>query len=132
MEQVYVLNNKTTASSANQTNGTQKTQIVTSGGTTIDSFGAGTTTTSTQSSVANSITSVTLLASNSSRKSATIYNDDSVASLYVKFGTPASSTNFKIKIPPNGYYEFPLPIYTGQVDGIATAATGNARVCEET
>lgn len=42
METVFVLNNKTNASSANQTNGAQKTQIVTSGGTTVDSFGGGT------------------------------------------------------------------------------------------
>ena len=91
-----------------------------------------TTTTSTHSNVANSITSVTLLALNTSRKSATIYNDDTAASLYVKFGTTASATSFKIKIAPGGYYEFPLPIYTGRVDGIATAATGSARICEET
>jgi hypothetical protein len=91
-----------------------------------------TTTTSTHSNVANSITSVTLLSLNTSRKSATIYNDDTAASLYVKFGTTASATSFKIKIAPGGYYEFPLPIYTGRVDGIATAATGTARICEET
>jgi hypothetical protein len=82
-------------------------------------------------SVANSVTNVTLLASNASRKSASIYNDDTAASLYVKLGATASATSFKIKIAPGGYFELPTPVYTGQIDGIATAATGSARISEE-
>ena len=83
-------------------------------------------------SVANSVTSVTLLASNASRKSASIFNDDTAASLYVKLGATASATSYKIKIAPGGYFELPSPVYTGVVDGIATAATGSARISEET
>ena len=90
-----------------------------------------TSSTASTNSVANSVTNVTLLSSNASRKSASIYNDDSAASIYVKFGTTASATSYKIKIAAGGYYEFPYPVYTGRVDGIATAATGSARISEE-
>lgn len=87
--------------------------------------------TSTTSSVSGSASSVQLLASNSSRKSASIYNDSS-ASLYVKFGTTASTTDFKYPLGPRDILEFPAPIYTGRVDGIWSSASGAARIAEET
>jgi hypothetical protein len=88
--------------------------------------------TATLTNVANSVSSAQALASNTSRRQATFYNDDTDASVYLKFGTTASSTSFTIKIAPGGYYEIPAPIYTGRIDVIATAATGTLRVTEIT
>jgi hypothetical protein len=82
------------------------------------------------SSVAASATSVTLLASNSSRKGASIYND-STKNLYIKLGSTASSTSFSILLNNGGYYEVPFG-YTGVIDGIWNIASGNARITELT
>lgn len=87
--------------------------------------------TGTLSSVANSATSVTVLAANASRKGATIYNDDTAAVLKIKFGATASATSFVYAIPAGGYFEVPFG-YTGIIDGIASVATGSARVTELT
>lgn len=87
-------------------------------------------TTSTPSNVASSATNVTLLAANTSRRSASVYND-STQVLYLKYGATASATSFKVAISPNGYFEFPLPVYQGIVDGIWVAANGSARITEE-
>lgn len=86
-------------------------------------------TTATLSNIAGSATSVTLLASNSSRKVATIVNDSTV-DLYVKFGSTASTTSYTVLMVPNAYYEVPQPVYTGIITGIWASATGNARVTE--
>ncbi len=86
--------------------------------------------TSVTSSVAGSATSVVLLPSNSSRLGATVYNDSS-ALLYVKLGATASTTDYTIKLFPLSYYEIPYG-YTGEIDGIWSAAVGKARVDEFT
>lgn len=85
----------------------------------------------TLTSVAGSATSVSLLASNASAKLRTAFND-STATLYLKFGTTASTSSHTVQIPPNGYYEFPQPLYTGAVDGIWSSAAGNVRLTEVT
>lgn len=85
--------------------------------------------TATVASVTSSATNVTLFASNSSAKMRTVYNDSS-RNLYLKFGTTASATSFTVLIANGGYYEFPLPIYTGQVDGLWNVANGFARTTE--
>lgn len=89
------------------------------------------TATATLSNVASSATSVTILASNASRKGAMIYND-STAVLYIKFGATASATSYVVQIPSLGYYELPAAqyLYTGIIDGIWASANGNARVTE--
>lgn len=88
-------------------------------------------TTASHANVADSATSVQLLASNSARRSASVYNDSS-AELYLKYGTAASATSFKVIIAAAGYFEFPQPIYTGVVHGAwASAPGGAARVTEE-
>jgi len=87
--------------------------------------------TATLSNVASSATSVSLLASNTSRKFATIYND-STQILYVKFGATASATSYTLQMPPASYYELPQPCYTGAIDGIWASANGNARLTEGT
>jgi hypothetical protein len=84
----------------------------------------------TLANVNDSASSVTLLASNASRKMATIFNDSTVA-LYVKFGATASLTSFTVKIAAQGYYELPIPVYTGVLDGIWDSdQSGAARVTE--
>lgn len=87
--------------------------------------------TATLTNVSGSATTVSLLASNAGRKGAMVTND-STASLYVKFGTTASTTSYTVLIPPGAYYEFPAntAIYTGAVDGIWSAANGAARITE--
>ena len=87
--------------------------------------------TGTPSSVVAAAADTALLAANTARLGATIYND-STATLYLVAGSgAASTTNYTIQIAPNGYYELPYN-YTGAVRGIWTAANGNARITEYT
>jgi hypothetical protein len=79
--------------------------------------------------VGSSATSVELLAQNAFANGRAIFND-SAAVLYVKYGTTASTTSYTVQIPAGGYFEFPAPLYNGEVDGIWASATGNARVTE--
>lgn len=89
--------------------------------------------TATLSNVAGSASSVTLLAANTGRLGAMIYND-STALLYVKFGATASTSSFTVRLGSQQYYELPNNpgVYTGVIDGIWASATGNARVTEVT
>ncbi len=88
-------------------------------------------TTGTETNVAGSASSVTILASNSSRKAASIYNDSS-AILYLLLGTgPASTTVYTVQMASNTLYEV-LANYTGIITGIWASATGSARVTELT
>ena len=89
----------------------------------------GTVSSATLANVASSASSVTLIASNASRKRFMIFND-STENLYVKFGATASTSSFTVKILPDGYYEAPSPCYTGVVDGIWSSANGSARTTE--
>ena len=89
-----------------------------------------TSSTSAVTSVAASVTTVNLLAINTSRKGATFYND-SASFLYLKLGATASTTSFTVKIAPSGYYEVPSS-YTGVIDGIWVSAVGSARITQLT
>lgn len=84
-------------------------------------------TTSTVANVISSATNTTLFSAVASVNGRTIFND-SIAVVYVKFGVTASTTSYTVQIAANGYYEFPQPVYAGQVDGIWASANGNARV----
>lgn len=92
--------------------------------------------TATRTDVAGSATSVTILASNANRLGGSIYND-SAAILYLRMGSSAASaTDFTVPLAPTtggigGYFEIPAG-YTGQITGIWSSATGNARVTEYT
>jgi hypothetical protein len=56
-----------------------------------------------------------------------VYND-STATLYLLFGTGATTTNYTVQIAAGGYFEFPaFPMFLGEVDGVWSSATGNAR-----
>jgi hypothetical protein len=96
----------------------------------VDILSMPTSGTATLANVAGSASSVTLIASNASRKGGTIWND-STAILYVKFGTTASTTSATVKMVADSYYEIPYG-YTGIVTGIWASATGSARVTELT
>lgn len=85
-------------------------------------------TTGTITSVANAITSTTLLASNSARISATFYND-SVSKIYLAMAATASTTSFSVLILPNSYFELPIS-YTGIVTFISALAVGSIRITE--
>lgn len=84
-------------------------------------------TAATLANVASSATNVTLFAAEATVNMRTIYND-STAVLYVKFGATASATSYTVQLAAGAYYEFPVPLYAGQVDGIWASANGNARV----
>lgn len=89
-------------------------------------------TTATLSNVADSATSVSLLASTAGRRGCIIVNDSTEA-LYLKYGATASTTSFTVKLGPGQYWEMPTPIYTGAIDGIwAASASGSARITELT
>jgi hypothetical protein len=83
----------------------------------------------TLANVASSASNVTLFASSNEANGRTIYND-STAVLYVKFGATASTSSYTVQIAAGGYYEFPQPLYGGQVDGIWASANGNARTTQ--
>lgn len=84
--------------------------------------------TGTQTSVASSATNVTLLAANSARLGATLFND-STAVCYVRFAATATSSNYSVQLLSNSYYEVPFG-YSGIIDGIWASANGNMRVTE--
>lgn len=118
------------------TDETNTAAITAAGAVLVDGSAAiATSTTATLSSVAGNLSSVSILASNTSRKMAAVFNDSTHnnAVLYLKFGTTASTTSYTVQIPAGSYYEFPTPIYTGAVDGIwSSNATANARITEFT
>lgn len=83
----------------------------------------------TAANVNSSATNVTVFAANAGAKYRTVYND-STAVLYLKFGATASATSYTVQLAAGAYYEFPQPLYGGQVDGIWAAANGAARTTE--
>ena len=87
----------------------------------------------TLSSKASSASAVTLLAANTNRKGALIYNE-STAVLYLGLCPVASvsTTNYTLQIAAGGYYELPAPVYTGELSGVWAAANGSARITELT
>jgi len=87
-------------------------------------------TTAAVTQIVSSATNVTLLASNTARRGASIYND-SVKKLYVKLGATASLTSYTKQLDVDEYWEIPFG-YTGQIDGLWTLANGNAYVTELT
>lgn len=86
--------------------------------------------TATLSNVSTSTASATLIAANTARVAAQIYND-AAAVLYVKFGATASATSFTVPLAANSYYEVPGG-YTGIIDGILASGTGTSRATELT
>lgn len=93
--------------------------------------GAGSAATGTLANVASSATSVAVLAANTSRKGASVFND-STAILYLKLNVAAaSSSSYTVQMAAGSYYEVPSG-YNGALSGIWASANGNARVTEYT
>ena len=86
--------------------------------------------TATQSSVGGSATSVALLAANTARLGASVFND-STAVLYINLGATASTTAFVVKLQQDDYWESPFGTDV-VINGIWASATGSARICEYT
>jgi hypothetical protein len=84
--------------------------------------------TSALTSVPAAVTSTSLLASNTGRITAMVWND-STAMLYLALSATASTTAYTIKLYPGAYWELPIT-YTGAISGVWNAANGNARVTE--
>lgn len=61
------------------------------------------------------------------RMGVAVYND-STADLYLKIGTGATTTDFTVKVPPDGYYETPYGIAGKAITGVWSAAVGAAQV----
>jgi hypothetical protein len=86
-------------------------------------------TTSSTSSVAASITQTTLMEANDKRKGGTIYNNSSLGTLYIGFGSTVTTSLFAGKIAPNALWDMPND-YDGKIVGIWSATGGNALVTE--
>jgi hypothetical protein len=87
--------------------------------------------TGTTSAVADSATSVTVLAANTQRLGAVVVNDSDQI-LYLKAGATATTSDYTYKVLPGGTVEIPFG-YSGVLDGIwAANSTGSARVTEFT
>jgi hypothetical protein len=85
--------------------------------------------TTTDTLVSVSTSSTTLLASNSARLGASIYNN-SQANLFIKLGSTATTDSYTVKMVPNAYYELPYS-YTGRIDGIwDSSVSGDAQITE--
>ena len=79
----------------------------------------------------NTATAVILAAGNTDRSALFILNDaGSSGTLYVKYGTGASSTSYTVAVAAGGYWEMP-GVYTGVISGIwAADGDGTALVTE--
>lgn len=82
-------------------------------------------------SVAGSVTNTSILASNSSRVSATIYNSTN-KTMFLALGPTASTTAYTVQIFASSYWELPVS-YTGAISAVwASGVSGNALVTELT
>lgn len=92
-----------------------------------------TATTATLSNVSASASSVSLAASNAARAGLIVYNDSDYT-LFLKFGTAASSTSFTYRVEAGGTYEMVLPTFTAAIEGTWDSSggtpSGTARVTE--
>ncbi len=84
----------------------------------------------TVSRASNAVASATLVANNASRKGLIIHND-STTNCYYKFGATASATSYSIKLYSTDTFLMESPIYTGVVDFICDAVTGNTEATEQ-
>jgi hypothetical protein len=89
-------------------------------------------TTGTASAVNDTATDTTILAANTARYGATIWNDSTSILYLLLANATASATNATVKLAAGDYYEVPFG-YTGIIKGIwSSDASGAARVTELT
>ena len=77
--------------------------------------------------VSTSGTSATLASASAGRLRIIVVNDSS-ATLYVKYGTTASSSDWTVKLAPDSTLD--EDAYTGRIDAVLSTGTGTARVTE--
>jgi len=114
----------------------RKATVTAAGELLVSGSGSGTTgdtpsTAGAVTSVAANVASVTLLASNTSRRQASFVNDSATATAYLKLGATASTSSYTTKMRPGAQYELPHR-YTGIIDCIWDIASGNMRITELT
>jgi hypothetical protein len=86
--------------------------------------------TATKTNVTSVITSTTILAANTARRGALIFND-STALLYLSYGTgTASTTSFSVRVAAGALFVIDTTLWTGAITGIWAAANGAARVTD--
>lgn len=83
------------------------------------------------SNVTASVADTVLLAANTDRIGMALYNE-STAGLKLKYGSGASATSYTVSMGGGAYWVMPVPQYTGQINGIWSAANGAARITELT
>ena len=76
-----------------------------------------------------STSSVMLISNNPDRKMVVIFND-STSKMYLNLGTPATTSQFKVKLAPQGYFEFTIPIFLGSINAVWDSTDGFAKVSE--
>ena len=86
-------------------------------------------TTGTGSQVASSASAVTILAANTSRKGATVFNDSTQVLYLILSNTTPTSAVYTVKMAAGSYYEVPAG-YNGIIKGIWASANGNAVITE--
>jgi hypothetical protein len=72
--------------------------------------------TTTQTVVSN--VNVQLLAQNTARKGAIVYNDTG-RTVFIKLGSTASTTDYTVRLINNSAYELSFPVYTGVISAIS-------------
>lgn len=80
--------------------------------------------------VLSSVTTVSVMNANTSRKMGTLYNA-SGTTVYIKMGTAATTSVFSVALNNSDYYELPVG-YTGVVAGISASNAGIINVTEYT
>jgi len=73
--------------------------------------------------------SIQLLAANGNRLLATFFNSG-VDSVYIKWGTAASSTSHTIELFTGGFYEMHVPVYKGAIEARSSTGSNIIRVTE--
>jgi len=85
--------------------------------------------TATLTSVNNSASTFSVLASNSNRKGAIIFNNSSV-NCNVAFAATASNSLFSFQLTGSATYVMTAPIYQGTISAICASASGTLQVTE--
>ena len=70
-----------------------------------------------------------LMGANGTARGRMVFNH-AASSLYLKYGSTATESDYTLEIPSKSYFEFPSPVYTGRVDGRWVTTSGWAQVTQ--